>query len=474
MGSIRRYEQKLAQQRVTDEARANLSAYLATDKMLHENFRSDERVVAQRYNKEQRVAAKERHMSEQLAAAAEANQRERMIRDADQRISAALAKSKNDQMRDQKNVARVCQQSEELRELEAKLKAAYMNKEREAQIVESAALAAEQDAQDAIVAGVMEEERLRGLQAEAYRDYLRKQDGEAMRVALDGQMMEKEQRKAKAYEEFLKEKDMVDKVVAAILEEDAEEREVRRRTKPGQTPTRGGGQVGGGSGWYGRRSHHQVAAYLPNRVHSSCTAPQARHRKEAETRRFIDEFVAAREAHKAERMDEIARENDEIRAYADKVMVRETELRMAREREQNAKDAILEQLSAEMSARQVRGSVATPLLLLCRHASSAFYGERSARMVPRGRWSSPSRRRGAVRRAVGSCLSALHVWTVIVCGRRRRARWSTCATSCRSRRRRSGSYRRRRRRWSARSSSVSTSSWPTSTRGSSSRCSARR
>ncbi len=246
MGSIRRYEQKLAQQRVTDEARANLSAYLATDKMLHENFRSDERVVAQRYNKEQRVAAKERHMSEQLAAAAEANERERVIRDADQRISAALAKSKNDQMRDQKNVARVCQQSEELRELEAKLKAAYMNKEREAQIVESAALAAEQDAQDAIVAGVMEEERLRGLQAEAYRDYLRKQDGEAMRVALDGQMMEKQERKAKAYEEFLKEKDMVDKVVAAILEEDAEEREVRAR--PDQRPARGGG-----SRWWGVR-----------------------------------------------------------------------------------------------------------------------------------------------------------------------------------------------------------------------------
>ena len=94
--------------------------------------------------------------------------------------------------------------------------------------------------------------------------------------------------------------------------------------------------------------------HRPNRVHPPCVAPQARHRKEAETRRFIDEFVAAREAHKAERMDEIARENDEIRAYADKVMVRETELRMAREREQNAKDAILEQLSAEMSARQVR------------------------------------------------------------------------------------------------------------------------
>ena len=61
-------------------------------------------------------------------------------------------------------------------------------------------------------------------------------------------------------------------------------------------------------------------------------------------------------------MDEVARENDEIRAYADKVMVRETELRMAREREQNAKDAILEQLSAEMSARQVRRR---SLLLWC-------------------------------------------------------------------------------------------------------------
>jgi hypothetical protein len=41
-------------------------------------------------------------------------------------------------------VARVVEQSEELRDLEAKLKAAYLNKERQAQLEEAAAYAAEE------------------------------------------------------------------------------------------------------------------------------------------------------------------------------------------------------------------------------------------------------------------------------------------------------------------------------------------
>ena len=58
----------------------------------------------------------------------------------------------------------------------------------------------------------MEAHRQRGLQAEAYRDYLRLQDGKAMRRSLDKQIEDKARGKAEAYEEFLKEKALVDKV----------------------------------------------------------------------------------------------------------------------------------------------------------------------------------------------------------------------------------------------------------------------
>jgi len=203
----------------------------------------------------------------------------------------------------QKNVQRICEQSEELRELEEKLKAAYMNKEREAQIKESAHLIAKQAEAEAVMAKEMEQDRQKGLQAEAYREYLREQDGRAMRVALDAQMEEKEAQKAEAYQQFLKEKDMVDRVVMEIMEEDRAENE-------------------------------------------------ARHKKEREVKDYIESFIKEQEDYKEKKRLEIEEENAKIRAYAEQVMAREQALRLAKEKDQNAKDAMLEKMSADMAARQ--------------------------------------------------------------------------------------------------------------------------
>merc|ERR1719224_122195 len=117
----------------------------------------------------------------------------------DQMLSKEISRRKIEATREAKNVQRICEQSEELRELEEKLKAAYMNKEREAQIKESAALVAKQAEAEHIMATEMEADRQRGLQAEAYRDYLRTLDGRAMRHSLDEQMQEKNERKQQAY-----------------------------------------------------------------------------------------------------------------------------------------------------------------------------------------------------------------------------------------------------------------------------------
>ena len=303
MSQIRRYEYKLAVGRKHEQSVQQLERTIAYDRMLGENFKSDDRVDKRRILNETRLASKDLYATQQLNAAAISQQREAVLREQDERLAAELARRKTQSVRESKNVQRICEQSEELRELEEKLKAAYMNKEREAQIHESAALNAQQAESEAIMAKEMEADRQRGLQAEAYRDYLRNQDGKAMRAALDAQMAEKEAFKQQAYDAFLKEKEMVDKVVEAILEEDRAERE-------------------------------------------------ARHKKESEIRGYIDTFIKEQEEYKVKRRLQNEAENAEIRAYAEKVMAREQAERLAREKDQNSKDEILERMTAEMAAKQ--------------------------------------------------------------------------------------------------------------------------
>ena len=95
------------------------------------------------------------------------------------------------------------------------------------QVLESAALLKKERVADAEIAGLVEAERQRGLQAEAYRDYLRQKEGRTIKIALDAQVAEKMEAKKLAEEQFVKEKAEVDAVVAAIEAEDAREAEAR-------------------------------------------------------------------------------------------------------------------------------------------------------------------------------------------------------------------------------------------------------
>ena len=267
MTGEQRYAQRLEAQRIFDDKTAALAKSVQTDKMLRENFSSDDRVVQRRIGRQAKQVAADTYATRRMAEAAAAQEREALMLAQDEALAQELARRNVEKVRHQKNVQRVVEQSEELRDLEAKLKVAYMNKERDVQILESAKLVEQQRTDDARVAEEMEKDRQRGLKAEAYRAYLRTQDGVLMRQELDAQMIEKEQRKKLAYEEFLKEKSMVDEVVERILAEDAAEK-------------------------------------------------HAREAKEAEIRADIADFVATSEKMKEGRMKIIEAENKEIRAYA--------------------------------------------------------------------------------------------------------------------------------------------------------------
>ena len=344
MAQQRRYDMKLQVQREADNKVQALSSHLARDKELAENFRSDYRVDRRRLVNEQRLAAKDMYASQSLQVAAAAQNREAVLREQDERLAAELARRNTQAVREAKNVQRICEQSEELRELEEKLKAAYMNKEREAQIKESASLIAKQAEAEAIMAKEMEADRQRGLQAEAYRDYLRHQDGTAMRAALDKQMEEKEAFKQEAYEQFLKEKEMVDQVTGAA-------HPLSRSAAPSTLPPS-----------LNPFPSHRVLTPPSLCMHNAQVVEailaedraeaEARHKKEGEIKGYIDNFIREQEEYKKIRQQEIEAENAAIRAYAQQVMAREQALRLAREKDQNAKDEILERMSAQMAQRQ--------------------------------------------------------------------------------------------------------------------------
>ncbi|NXT57095.1 MNS1 protein, partial [Pluvianellus socialis] len=115
----------------------------------------------------------------------------------------------------------------ELRELEKKLKSAYMNKERAAQIAEKAAIQYEKMKREAEIAQKMEEEYERVRREESSAELRRNEEKRVYQQELEKQLEEQERKKQDAYEEFLREKLTIDEIVRKIYEEDQTEKQLK-------------------------------------------------------------------------------------------------------------------------------------------------------------------------------------------------------------------------------------------------------
>lgn len=110
--------------------------------------------------------------------------------------------------------------SYELRELESKLRAAYVQKERTAQIAEKEALKFDSYLEDAEIARRMRVETDKAEEERRHREVIRQQEMVRYKQELERQLEEREVAKQKAYEEFLREKLVIDEIVRKIYEED--------------------------------------------------------------------------------------------------------------------------------------------------------------------------------------------------------------------------------------------------------------
>ncbi|XP_021520506.1 meiosis-specific nuclear structural protein 1 [Meriones unguiculatus] len=185
----------------------------------------DERVGRMRFLRVLQDEQFELDMEEAIQKAEE----NKMLRDRqlqqEERLAIELARLKHDCLKDEKMRQQVRENSIELRELEQKLKAAYMNKERAAQIAERDAIKYEQMRRDAEIDRTMMEEHERLLQEENVKKDRRNKEKAQYHLDLEKQLEEQERTKQEAYEQLLKEKLMIDEIVRKIYEEDQLERQ---------------------------------------------------------------------------------------------------------------------------------------------------------------------------------------------------------------------------------------------------------
>lgn len=229
MSAARRlYEQRMVQRRAQEATNENLSRYVSAHNEMKANASSEPRIETMRRQKLQAAIRSDiradANMEQAIADAATA-QRER---EQEERLAGAIDIVKRDELRREKDIQRIREESEELRVLEAKLKAAYMNKEREAQHVEKKIIVAETRASDAAIDARMEEDRIAAVNAMQAEEAARRKEASKGRVYLDSQISDRIEKEAKNEENFKAEKVMIDAIVDKIRQQDEDEEQVRR------------------------------------------------------------------------------------------------------------------------------------------------------------------------------------------------------------------------------------------------------
>jgi hypothetical protein len=152
-----------------------------------------------------------------------------------------IERRRNEQIREEKLRQSIRENSVEIRELEKKLNNAYMNKERALQIQEKQLFMIKEKVTMWLGYHILvwqffsmfpyqavESERIQEMKRQLEQQRLKELENEklayerslAYKDALQGQLAENETRKQAEYEQFLREKAMVDEIVRKILEED--------------------------------------------------------------------------------------------------------------------------------------------------------------------------------------------------------------------------------------------------------------
>ncbi|XP_075714078.1 meiosis-specific nuclear structural protein 1 [Rhinoderma darwinii] len=265
-------------------------------------LKSEDRVEKKRFLRRLQDEEQERRIEETLQQAEETKRLKELQLEQEGRMAQELARIKHEQLKDEKMRQQIRENSLELRELEQKLKSAYLARERAAQVAEKEVHNYEKMKRESEIARKMKEEHEKASEEELAKETRRYQEKLRYQRELETQLEDKEKKRQDAYQEFLREKILVDEIVRKIYEEDQTERQLKLE-------------------------------------------------KLNATRRYIEEFKDQQDTWRKMEEKKMEEENRKILAFANMQQRREED-RMAQVREQEEKKKALQDMLAEHIQRE--------------------------------------------------------------------------------------------------------------------------
>lgn len=299
-----RHVDKLQGERRRQEAEhAALQRFAAGNQLQATHHQSDAAVATRRRSNQIAQLTAERMLDESRAE--QQATRARASREAQQneQLARALESGKKAQEQKELEIQRICESSEELRELEAFLKTAYMNKDRAAQQLERETLRAADRARGVAMDQQMEYDRQRALVDAQNLELARRAEAVAAKQGLQHQMLQRQDLRREAAHEAELERDKVERLLKQIELEDAAE--------------------------MARREAQRV-----------------------QTRELISQSQRERELVARAQQDEARRQEEEIEAYRRRVEAREASVKAAGEVKKAQEDAMFRAVEAEIQAKR--------------------------------------------------------------------------------------------------------------------------
>lgn len=222
-------------QRIIDEQRRDLRAYSDENAKMISVARMLSNDDVKRRQVEQQACRSEQLYQDQIDNEKKNRMAHERVNYQNQAIANVLSHDVDVQLRRGIEIQRICDDSDELRELERNLKTAYLNKERAAQCKLNIAKSAMEQRHIDEIQDHMEYDRQRAIRDEEYRNQSRRVKLQEQRYVLQDQMREKERLIVESKSQLINERNMVDDIVNRINQEDKDEYRKRKESQAAQS-----------------------------------------------------------------------------------------------------------------------------------------------------------------------------------------------------------------------------------------------
>lgn len=211
----------MAAARRRDEKMEAMVTYTEDNQKLAHAAKAEIDIANRRRAQHMSAVQAEERVSAMIEHAEYAARNEERLTEQNKLLAAEFERRRTERERKEREIQRICQESEELRDLERHLKTAYMNKERAAQHEERVILNRIEREQQQAIEDAMEVDRQTMQAAEREKEKARKFVGLEQKAILHMQMEEREELLRQAKMEAARDKELVDEIVAKLEAEDS-------------------------------------------------------------------------------------------------------------------------------------------------------------------------------------------------------------------------------------------------------------